>query len=141
MEHANQPPGRRCRAAIVRGREVLLLQHQHRGFESTYWWFPGGGRKPGESDEACVIREVKEEVGLDVRVGRPLDLPQAWRDGNHAVYLCTPLPGEVQLGTEDEHRDLVGFGWYPIDDESTWEPEFYEDHIHPVLEAIRREIT
>ena len=73
-----------------------------------------------------------------MRVERPLDLPREWRGGNHAVYLCTPLSAEVRLVMEDG-RDLIGFGWYSIDDERTWEPEFYEDHIYPILKAVQRE--
>jgi adenosine deaminase len=133
------PAERRCRGAIVRGRQILLLQHQHCGTGHTYWWFPGGGRKPGESDEACVAREIVEEVGLDVRVERSLSLPQDWRGGYHVVYLCTPLSGEVRLGTEEEGRTLIGFRWVPLDDERSWEPEFYQDHIYPVLQAVQRE--
>jgi 8-oxo-dGTP pyrophosphatase MutT (NUDIX family) len=138
MAHETKPAGRRCRGAILRGREILLILHQHIDTGHTYWWFPGGGRKPGESDKACVAREIKEEVGLDVQVGRSLALPRDWQGGNHAVYLCTPLSAEVRLGAEDG-RVLIGFGWYPIDDERAWKPEFYEDHIYPVLKAVQRE--
>jgi 8-oxo-dGTP pyrophosphatase MutT (NUDIX family) len=140
MKRDKQPARRRCGGAIVRGQEVLLIRQQHWDTGRTYWWSPGGGREPGETDEACVAREVKEEVGLDVRVERPLALPADWRWGNHAVYLCTPLAGEVRLGAEDG-RALIGFGWYPIDDERTWEPEFHEDHICPILKAVQREVS
>ena len=33
------------------------------------WEFPGGSRKPGESTPECVARELREELGLQVRVG------------------------------------------------------------------------
>jgi 8-oxo-dGTP pyrophosphatase MutT (NUDIX family) len=124
----------------VRGREVLLILHQHSDTGRTYWWFPGGGLEPGESDEACVAREIREEVGLDVRVERLLALPADWRDGNHAVYLCAPLADEVRLGTEGGRRTLIAFRWVPIDDERVWEDEFYEDHIYPVLKVLQREV-
>jgi hypothetical protein len=75
-----------------------------------------------------------------MRVERALHLPQDWEGGNHAVYLCTPLSGEVRLGREEGPRLLVGYGWYPIDDQRAWEPEFYEDHIYPILKAVQREV-
>jgi adenosine deaminase len=134
-----QPAVHRCRGAIVRGREVLLIQHQHSDTGHSYWWFPGGGCELGESDEACVVREVLEETGLQVRVGRLLSLSGDRRWVIHAVYLCTPLSCEVRLGTEDGQRTLIGYRWVPIDDERTWEPEFYEDHIYPILKAVQRE--
>jgi 8-oxo-dGTP pyrophosphatase MutT (NUDIX family) len=130
---------RRCMGAIVRGHEVFLIQKQHWDTGRTYWWFPGGGREPGESDEACVVREIKEETGLDVRVERLLSPPD-WRGGNPAVYLCTLLAGEVRLGTEDGQSMLIGFAWVPIDDESAWEPEFHKDHIYPILKVLQRNV-
>ena len=46
--------------------EVLL---QRRG-DTNKWGFPGGAIELGESPEMAVIREAKEETGLDVEVGK-----------------------------------------------------------------------
>src|SRR6266508_4759457 len=40
--------------------EVLLIHRPHRGD----WTFPKGKVEPGETDEACALREVEEETGL-----------------------------------------------------------------------------
>ena len=50
------------------GPEVLVV---HR---PTYddWTFPKGKAEPGESDEACAVREVEEETGLRCSLGREL---------------------------------------------------------------------
>lgn len=46
--------------------EVLL---QRRG-DTNKWGFPGGAIELGETPEMAVIREAKEETGLDVEVGK-----------------------------------------------------------------------
>lgn len=48
--------------------EVLLIHRPHR----RDWTFPKGKREPGETDEACALREVEEETGLRCRLEREL---------------------------------------------------------------------
>jgi len=53
-------------------REVLIAQRREGGLLGGLWEFPGGKREPGESLRRCCAREIAEEVGLRVRVGRKL---------------------------------------------------------------------
>ncbi len=48
--------------------EVLLIHRPHRGD----WTFPKGKVEPGETDEACALREVEEETGLRCTLEREL---------------------------------------------------------------------
>ena len=50
-------------AVIIREDKVLLV-HQWDGFD-----FPGGGIDPGEDMREALVREVREETGLEVRAG------------------------------------------------------------------------
>ncbi|TDC60001.1 NUDIX domain-containing protein [Actinomadura sp. GC306] len=60
----------RCVGGIVRdGSGRLLLVKRARPPGEGLWSIPGGRVEPGEDDPAAVVRELKEETGLDVVVG------------------------------------------------------------------------
>ncbi len=62
----------------VRGR-VLLARRGEDSDLSGLWEFPGGKREPGETSEAALIRELQEELGIDVEVGDALiEVPQEY---------------------------------------------------------------
>jgi len=52
--------------------DVLLCRLSGAPLNAGWWTLPGGGIDPGESLEAAVVREVKEETGLDATVGERL---------------------------------------------------------------------
>ncbi|MBI1874023.1 MAG: NUDIX hydrolase [Acidobacteria bacterium] len=73
------------------------------------WSLPGGRLEIGETLEAGVAREMLEETGLEVEVGRVVDvfdrimLDEARRVRYHFVlvdYLCRPIAGRLQAGSD-----------------------------------------
>jgi 8-oxo-dGTP diphosphatase len=69
-------------AAVIERRGRFLVSRRdpakHLG---GLWEFPGGKREPGESLEACLVRELAEELGVRIRVGERLALvPWAYPD-------------------------------------------------------------
>ncbi|MBN2210638.1 MAG: A/G-specific adenine glycosylase [Sedimentisphaerales bacterium] len=52
--------------------KILIGRRKPKGLLGGLWEFPGGKRKSHESLKACVIREIKEETGIDVEVNQPL---------------------------------------------------------------------
>jgi mutator protein MutT len=48
---------------------LLITQRPATGHLAHLWEFPGGKREPGESFEACLRRELQEELAIDVTVG------------------------------------------------------------------------
>ena len=57
-------------AAIINEDCVLMVQHREN--DRIYWTFPGGEVEIGEIPEEAVIREIKEETGLDCKIIRTL---------------------------------------------------------------------
>jgi 8-oxo-dGTP diphosphatase len=61
------------------GARVLIARRQDADHQGGRWEFPGGKRHGHETIEQCLVREMLEEVGLEVEVGR------LWRALTH-VY-------------------------------------------------------
>ncbi|MBN1489451.1 MAG: A/G-specific adenine glycosylase [Phycisphaerae bacterium] len=58
--------------AVCRDGKYLMGKRPVESMLGGLWEFPGGKVEPGETHEAAVAREMKEETGLGVRVGRRL---------------------------------------------------------------------
>lgn len=94
-----------CVGAIITDRagRILLVKRGHDP-EAGRWSVPGGRIEPGESDQEAVIREVREETGLEVEVGRLVGAVE--RPGrNGAVvdirdYAATVTGGELTAGDD-----------------------------------------
>ena len=56
-------PGAVAIVAVTRGNEVLLLRQAHHPIQRVLLGLPAGTREPGESPEACALRELTEETG------------------------------------------------------------------------------
>lgn len=92
--------------------ETLLI-HKKRGVGSDQWVGPGGKVEPGETVQECVIREVREEVGIDVldpeKAGVFLYRSDDWDAVVH-VFRATEYEGTPAESEEADPR------WFPVDD-------------------------
>ncbi len=73
------------------------------------WELPGGKIEAGESAQACLVREVEEELGVLVRIVAPLP-PTRWRYPDFAVtlhpFVCLLERGTIRLHEHKEARWL-----------------------------------
>jgi mutator protein MutT len=60
-------------AVVFRDGRVLITQRRPGDHLGGLWEFPGGKREAGETFEACLQRELREELGIEVEVGEWLD--------------------------------------------------------------------
>ena len=60
-------------AAIVRGGRVLACRRTAPASAAGRWELPGGKVEPGETPEAALVREVREELGCEIAVAQWLD--------------------------------------------------------------------
>lgn len=61
-------------AVVVKGDEVLLTQRLAGAHLAGKWEFPGGKVEPGEDPVDAVVRECREELGVDLEVGDILEV-------------------------------------------------------------------
>ncbi|GAA4097686.1 (deoxy)nucleoside triphosphate pyrophosphohydrolase [Nonomuraea soli] len=81
-------------AAIISDGRVLAAQRAEPPELAGGWEFPGGKVDPGESDVEALVRECREELGVEIAVGEQVggDWPLT-RDYVMRVYLSTLLSG------------------------------------------------
>jgi 8-oxo-dGTP diphosphatase len=60
-------------AGVIERDERFLLTRRQQGVHlEGYWEFPGGKCEPGETHDACLRREIREELGVEAIVGDEL---------------------------------------------------------------------
>jgi len=81
---------------VWRGNRILIDRRKPEGLLGGLWEFPGGKRKKNESLERCLMREIREELGIRVKVVRPLmSIPHAYTHFRITlnVYECRYVSG------------------------------------------------
>ncbi|MFA4931251.1 MAG: NUDIX hydrolase [Patescibacteria group bacterium] len=100
------------------GKFLIIKQNFPSGI---YWDLPGGRVHHGESPYDALIREVKEETTLDVKIERPLGIFWFFRNDGVQIaattFICLPQNSQVNLNQNpDEVEDIVEFRWITKDE-------------------------
>jgi 8-oxo-dGTP diphosphatase len=96
------------------GNKILLIKRNTIPFKG-YWALPGGRMDPGETIEQTIVREVKEETGLDVTIVRKVGeyVEKGVKDEVDYEYYPTcfvvkPVGGEIKK-QESEIQEIKRF--------------------------------
>ncbi len=93
-------------AAVIRKNgKVLIAQRPPNGMLGGMWEFPGGKQEPGESLPDCLRREIKEELGVNIKVGQPIvSVKHSYTHFKitlHAFYCDLPDGSPQAIGVAD----------------------------------------
>ena len=107
----------RVRAIIIKDGKVLTIKRTKP--DAIFWVFPGGGVEKGETKEKALIRECKEELGVDVEISdlfMAMDSKTPKTLGQREYfYFCVIKDGELGTGDGPEFNDPSYIGRYDIE--------------------------
>ncbi|WP_433759400.1 NUDIX domain-containing protein [Nocardia sp. CA-135398] len=117
-------------ALVADERGAILMQRRS---DSGNWSLPGGVMEIGETLEQCVVRETKEESGLDIEITGLLDI---YTDPEHIIAYAD---GEVRQEFNITFYGRVVGGRITVSDESTEVRFLAQDELAdvPVHETVR----
>jgi len=104
-------------AIIIQKDEIVLIKRRDEPFRGC-WAFPGGMVEYNECVETAVVREAKEETGLDVKIEKLFNVYSApGRDPRgHSVsvcFICRSIGGSMQADTDSEEVRLFKLSALP----------------------------
>ena len=101
-----------CGAVVINNGQVLLIQSN----EGIYG-FPKGHMEEGESEIQTALREVKEEVGLDVKIDESKKYVINYTINNEIekttiFYIATPLNENIEI----QESEIENIKWCDFDE-------------------------
>jgi len=123
------------RAIIIEDDKTLLIKRTKEG--RVYWVFAGGEVEAGETDEEAMKREAKEELGLEVKVGRLFHRMKSnkpeYKKCDEYYFLCDIVSGQAGTGQGPEYQPDSGYV-------GTYEPQWVKIKDMEKMEVLPPEV-
>ncbi len=112
-----------CAAIFEQGGLIMSARRKKGSHLAGFWEFPGGKIEPGETPEACLVRELEEEFGIIAEVGMFIG-ESIFDYGTKIIqllaYKITSFTGELQPVDHDSIQwlslnELDDVKWAPAD--------------------------
>lgn len=111
-------------AAIIRRGDKIFATQRGYGEWKDWWEFPGGKMESGETPEAALVREIREELDTEIRIDKFLHTVEWDYPKFHLIlhcYLCSLLSESLHLNEHEAARwlgkeELNSVRWLPADE-------------------------
>lgn len=110
-------------AAIIKHEDRIFATQRGYGEFKGFWEFPGGKMEAGETPKEALIREIKEELNIDILVGDLIDTVEYDYPSFHLImkcFICSFKSGNLVLNEHEASRWLTkdtlnSVNWLPAD--------------------------
>ncbi len=110
-------------AAIIIKDDLILATRRGYGDFINMWEFPGGKMEPGESKEEALLREIREELKIEITVNNYLCTVDYDYPNFHLTmhcFMCSIKGGELTLVEHNDakwlpYNNLTSVQWLPAD--------------------------
>ena len=110
-------------ALIVKDNKILATRRSHSMHLAGKWEFPGGKIEEGETAEACIVREIQEELGITVRPEKQLKSVEhhyCEKSIRLIPFRCVIVKGAISLAEHDQflwikNEALLSLDWAEAD--------------------------
>lgn len=105
-------------AAVIRKDDKIFATQRGYGEFKDGWEFPGGKIEEGETSEQALVREIREELNTDIKVGKLIDTIEYDYPNFHLsmeCFWCEIVKGGLELKEHEAARWLTRETLYSVD--------------------------
>ena len=103
---------------VVRDGRVLISRRPEGRHQGGKWEFPGGKIESGETPEECIVREIREELAVEVKAEKTLGVVEYDYPAFHLTMhclLCSVVSGDLKLLEHEDAKWVIGENLYSLD--------------------------